>query len=104
MPHVASLDGELWDGGTCGRLKLWDATDRPLVMFVKLVMVVSLVTSLDMFCGVGLTVEEGPVMFPPKEAIILLKESMSKLRFTVENQHLMQITKKHLISYTQVSL
>ena len=86
MPQVASLEVEPCDGAVGGMLKLWDATDKPLVMLVKFVMVVSLVTSRDIFCGVGLTVEGGPVRFPPREAIILLNESMSKLRFTEEER------------------
>lgn len=79
---MAILEVEPWDRAVGGMFKLWDATDKPFVMFVKFVIVVSLVISRDIFCGVGLTVEGGPVWFPPREAIILLKESMSKLRFT----------------------
>lgn len=78
---------ELWDGATGSGLKLWDATDSPLVMFVKFVIVVSFVASRETFWGMGLTVDEGPVVFPPRAAIILLKESMSRLRFTVKLSH-----------------
>jgi hypothetical protein len=99
VPQVAILDVEPWDMAVGGMLKLWDATDKPLVMLVKFVIVVSLVISRDIFCGVGLTVDGGPVWFPPREAIILLKESMSKLRFTGGEKSSMLTEKPFVINH-----